>query len=285
MMSDNDGIDDALRSATQVAAGLVARAAELQARERETAARQHEHQLHIAGEDAARQMSRTQAEQQAAHARLALVHDPAWWQTASASDIAHSWTIASAARPSQDTATAIGVMRRELAARYSITPGSRTTADELERPIDASVTHHRRAERERSVAVSERTQARNLDNSADVEHGRAAEASKPSGHALDRPGPETDEGVNESDEAREKAADFDRRAADGYDSAEQREARARHYEASGNARAAEARRVADTAEGVSAIYATTGRTKSRRRRGRTPNLRGPRTPQRHDHGR
>ncbi len=284
-MSDNDGIDDALRSATQVAAGLVARAAELQARERETAARHHEHQLRVAGEDAARQMSRAQAEQQAARARLALVHDPAWWQTASASDIAHSWTIASASRPSQDTAAAIEVMRRELAARYSITPGTRTTADELQRAIEAVATYPQQATRERSVPVSERTQARNLDNSADVEHGRAAEASKPSGRAIDRPSAEVDAGLNESDEAREKAADFDRRAADGYDSAEQREARARHYDTSGNARAAEARRVADTAQGISAIYATTGRTKSRRRRRRTPNLRGPRTPQRHDRGR
>ncbi len=285
MMSDNDGIDDALRSATQVAAGLVARAAELQARERETAARQHEHQLRVAGEDAARLVSRAGAEQQAALARLALVHDPAWWQTASASDIAHSWTIASAASPSQDTAAAIGVMRRELAARYSITPGTRTTADELQRAIDASVTHHRRAERERSVAVSERTQARNRDNSAVVQHRRSAEASKPRARAIERPVLDVDEGVNGSDEARERATDFDRRAADGYDSAEQREARARHYEASGNARAAEARRVADTAQGVSAIYATTGRTKSRGRRGRAPNLRGPRTPQRHGRGR
>ncbi len=44
-MSDTDGIDDALRAATQVTAGIIARAAEIHAREQEAAAKTREHQI------------------------------------------------------------------------------------------------------------------------------------------------------------------------------------------------------------------------------------------------
>lgn len=281
-MTDNDGIDDALRSATQVAAGLVARAAELQARERETAARQQEHQFQVATADAARRAVRAGAEQQAALARLALVHDPAWWQSASASDIAHSWTIASSDTPSRDTAAAIGVMRRELAHRYNLAPDTRTTADELQRVVEAVSARQQQANREHSHAASERTQARNLNGSAGVEQGRAGQAELGRDRRTrTRASADSNVGINDSDEGRDLAG----RADQGYDSAEQRESRARHYEASGNARAAEARRVADTAQGVSAIYATTTSTKGRRRRGRRATTRGPRDAQRNDRGR
>lgn len=228
-MSDTDGIDDALRSATQVTAGIIARAAEIHAREQEAAAKTREHQIDTDTTNLAQHTDRAAAEQQTDLARLAVVHDPGWWQTAAPRDIAHSWQIATTSNPSRDTSAAIDVIQQQVAARYGITLTSQPAA-ELEQAIEQAAAEHQPAGRERSTA--------------DV----------PDGHE-DR----------------------------GYDSPEQREARTRRYKASGNPRAAEARRVADTAQAASAIYATTGTT--RRRRARRPNTQGPRSQQRTDRGR
>ena len=228
-MSDTDGIDDALRAATQVTAGIIARAAEIHAREQEAAARTRAHQIDTDTTHLAQHIDRAVAEQQTDLARLAVVHDPGWWQTATPRDIAHSWRLATTRNPSHDTSAAIDVIQRELAARYGVTLTSQPAA-ELEHAIEQRVAERHTAGRERSTA--------------DVPDGRE-----------DR----------------------------GYDSPEQREARIRRYQASGNPQAAEARRVADTAQGASAIYATTGTT--RRRRARRPNTQGPRSQQRTDRGR
>ena len=226
-MSDTDGIDDALRSATQVTAGIIARAAEIHAREQEAAAKTREHQIDTHTTHLAQHTDRAVAEQQTDLARLAVVHDPRWWQTATPRDIAHSWQLATTSNPSRGSDR--DVIQQQVAARYGITLTSQPAA-ELQQAIEQAAAERQTAGRERSTA--------------DVPDGRE-----------DR----------------------------GYDSPEQREARTRRYRASGNPQAAEARRVADTAQGASAIYATTGTT--RRRRARRPNTQGPRSQQRTDRGR
>lgn len=260
-MSENDGIDDALRAVSQVAAGIIARAAELQARRGETAARQRGHHVEIANAHTAQHAARVAAERQAAQVRLGLVHDPAWWHTASAGDIAQAWGIALAGDPGRVTGAAVDVITRQLDARYGITPATHATPGDLQRQIEQAAADRRRANREPSNTARQPVAAH-----AAGDLGR--------NHSLGAGGQDAgDAGPGREPHAVRR-----------YDSAGQREARARRYEASGNAQAAEARRVADTSQGASAIFATTGGTKSRRR-GRRPNTLGPRAPQRYDRGR
>ena len=134
-MSDTDGIDDALRAATQVTAGIIARAAEIHAREQEAAAKTREHQIDTDTTHLAQHTDRAVAEQQTDLARLAVVHDPGWWQTATPRDIAHSWQLATTSNPSRDTSAAIDVIQQQVAARYGITLTSQPAA-ELEHAIE-----------------------------------------------------------------------------------------------------------------------------------------------------
>ncbi len=150
-MSDTDGIDDALRAATQVTAGIIARAAEIHAREQEAAARTREHQIDTDTTNLAQHTDRAVAEQQTDLVRLAVVRDPGWWQTATPRDIAHSWQIATTSNPSRDTGAAIDVIQQQVAARYGINP-SNQPPEELHRAIEQAVAERQPAARERSTA-------------------------------------------------------------------------------------------------------------------------------------
>lgn len=282
-MSDNDGIDDALRGATQVAAGMIARAAEIRAREQEAGARQREHQLEVAGHQAEQHADRGTAELQAARARLQLVREPAWWHTATASDIAHSWTIANTL-PGDDAISAARTINREVAARYGVATADHPDPDGLQAAIEQAAADRQQAVRESGLAATERAQARGHDGAAKTARQDAAQARHASTQAVvDRDPDGANAHTVEAEDAEAGAVGLGRNAERSYDSAEQREARNRGYEACGNPRAAEARRIADSAEGVPAIYATSSRSRSRRR-ARRPAPPGPRTPRR-DRGR
>lgn len=261
-MSDNDGVDDALRSAAQVTAGLVARAAEIQARQAEQHQRSRQYLIEQATTQTTETTGRAMAEHQAALARLNLVNQPHWWDTASVDDVAHAWELAHAFQDHPDATTARETISKETATRWNVT---------INGDVEPAALHTalRRAEAARAQADHEQIRADELDTMGRAKHSESldqddladaailqAEDELDTGHAA-----EADQDEEVADAAQRSSIALELDSAHDYDSAEQREVRARQYDQCGDAKAAEARKLSDSAQATPPTHAIRASTK------------------------
>ena len=121
-MSDNDGIDDALRNAAQLTAGMLARLGEAQSRATQQHAIDQERAVTVASTQAEDRMRQATAQEQAAMARLRLVHDPNWWAAATIPQVGDTWQIADVYRGHADVDAAREVMTRQITTQWGVTP-------------------------------------------------------------------------------------------------------------------------------------------------------------------
>ena len=121
-MSDNDGIDDALRNAAQRTAGMLARLGEAQSRATQQHAIDREHAVTAASTRADQQARQAAAQEEVATTRLRLVHEPNWWASATIGQVGDTWQIADAYRGHHDANAAREIMTREITTRWGVTP-------------------------------------------------------------------------------------------------------------------------------------------------------------------
>lgn len=245
MMAENDGIDDELRAALQLAVTAAARLGEQVARAREQRSRDAQAR---SAQDAREDAARFGAERDAARASLAPVHRGDWWDAARTQDVVQAYQTARAwAEFDPEVARAEQRIVQELRDRYGLTaatdPGSVRTA------ID-------RAEVERAQSRGEQLEAASLMTAADAADRRAQEAAEQAELAAVT-GDQVTTAQNESDREYENANDAVTAGSAAYDSAERREALAEHLEGTvDNQAAVEARVRADTSQGKPATEAT-----------------------------
>lgn len=267
MMSDNDGIDDALRNAAQMTAGMLARLGEARSRAGQQRVIDQEHAVAAASAQAEQRTRQAAAQEQAAMARLRLVHDPTWWTAATARQVGDAWQISDAYRGRPDVDAVRAVMAGEIRTRWGINPevdsaAVRQLLEQAEQDRGQQRAELSEAERDRGTSDvvlkaadgQERAQDRSLHTEAVVGVGQAGEI----------------------EQARARADSLDRQSGDRYDSAEQRRARAEGYSRSGNQRATDARIVADEGNALPPTFATRTRTGRRRRPSRGPHQPRPR---------
>lgn len=273
-MSDNDGIDDALRNAAQLTAGMLARLGEAQSRATQQHAIDQEHAVTAASVQTEQQARKAAAQEQAALARLRLVHDPNWWATATIQQVADTWQIADAYRGNPDANAACEVMTREITTYWGITPKADAESAAVRRLLEQAE-HDRRQERvDDRRAEQERNGGRTMQDEADHPDRQAQGANNGA-----EPRTETVTGadeVAEVEQTRVRAEGPDQQSVDGYDSAEQRQTRAEGYAKSGDQRATQARILADEGNAWSPVYATRTRPGRRRRPSRGPHQPHPR---------
>lgn len=263
MMSDNDGIDDALRNAAQMTAGMLARLGEARSRAGQQRVIDQEHAVAAASAQAEQRTRQAAVQEQAAMARLRLVHDPNWWTAATVRQVGDTWQISDAYRGRPDVDAARAVMAGEIRTRWGINPEADANSATVRQLLEQAGQDRRQqraelseAERDRGTAHAvlkaaddqERAQDRSLHTEAVVGVGKAGEI----------------------EQARARADSLDRQSGDRYDSAEQRRARAEGYSRSGNQRATEARILADEGNALPPTFATRTRTGRRRRPSRGP---------------
>jgi hypothetical protein len=253
-MSDNDGIDDALRNAAQLAAGMLARLGEAQSRATQQHAIDQEHAVTAASTRAEHQISQAAAQEQAAMARLRLVHDPNWWAAATIRQVSDTWQIADAYRDRQDADAAREVMTREITSHWRVTLETDADSAAVRRLLEQAE-HDRQQERgEDQRAEHDRERARTIEDETNRE-GQHAQ------HVNDAAQPPSDmvAGTDEAfaiDQARARADSPDQQIDNQYDSAGQRQARAEGYAKSGDQRATQARLLADKGNALPPVYAT-----------------------------
>jgi len=273
MMSDNDGIDDALRNAAQLTAGMLARLGEAQSRATQQHAIDQERAVTAASTQAEDRMRQAAAQEQAAMARLRLVHDPSWWAAATIPQVGDTWKIADAYRGHPDVDAAREVMARGIATGWGVTPEPDLDAAAVRRLLEQAERGWQQERDEVRRAGRDRSRARTVEDKADHEDRHTQGAKDPT------PLSETEAGtdqVGEVEQARKRADSLDQEAEDGYDSAEQRQVRAEGYAGSGNQRATEARILADKGNAFPAVYATRARPSRGRRSSRGPHQPHPR---------
>lgn len=263
MMSDNDGIDDALRNAAQLTAGMIARLGEARSRATQQRAIDQEHAVTAASARIEQQTQQADAQEQAALARLRVVHDPNWWTAATARQVGDTWQITDDYRGHPDVDASREVMAREVTTGWGVTPEPGMDATAVRRLLEQAEHGWEQKRAEVRRAGSDRDRDQVVQDDADRD-GRTTE------HAEAVFG--VDEGT-EVEQSPERADSLDQPAENAWDSAEQRQARAEGYARSGNKSATEARVLADEANACQPTYATRARPSRRRRP-----TRGPRQP-------
>lgn len=216
---------------------------------------------------AEQQTQRVAAQEQAALARLRVVHDSSWWNAADIRQVGDTWQIVDAYRGRPDAVAVREVMAREVTSRWGVTPGVdadsaavRRLLEQAEQGWEQERAEVRRAMRDRNITLADEEGA-----ARDDRHAQQANDTRPT---------QPDEAASSDriglEQARVRADTLDRQAADGYDSAEQRRARAEGYAQSGHQHATEARILADESNALPAAYATRSRVGRRRRPSRGP---------------
>ena len=278
-MSDNDGIDDALRNAAQLTAGMLARLGEAQSRATQQHAIDQEHAVTAASTRAEQQARQAAAQEEVAMARFRLVHDPNWWASATIGQVGDTWQIADAYRGRQDTDAAREVMAREITTHWGVTPEADADSVVVRRLLEQAE-HDRHQERGEDQRAE---RARTIEDET-IREGQHAQ------HVNDtaKPPSEMVAGTDEASEigqARARADSLDQQTESQYDSAEQRQARAEGYAKSGNQRATQARILADEGNALPPVHATRLRSSRRRSPNRGPHQPRPRYRIIGDHGR
>ncbi|BEH02738.1 hypothetical protein brsh051_20190 [Brooklawnia propionicigenes] len=267
-MSDNDGIDDALRNAAQLTGGMLARLGEAQSRASQQHAIDQEHAVTAASARAEHQISQAAAQEQAAMARLRLVHDPNWWAAATVRQVSDTWQIADAYRGRQDADAAREIMTREITTHWGVTPQADADAAVVRRLLEQTEQDRQQERAEDHRAEHDRRRGRAIEDEADDQDRQAQRANRPA-ELRSETVTGTDE-VVEAKQTRIRAEGLDQQSADGYDSAEQRDARAEGYARSGDQRATQARILADEGNALPPEYATRTRPGRRRRSSHGP---------------
>ncbi len=268
MMSDNDGIDDALRNAAQLTAGMLARLGEAQSRATQQHAIDQERAVTATSTQAEHQVRQVAAQEQAAMARLRLVHDPSWWTAATIGQVGDTWQIADAYRGHHDANAAREIMTREITTRWGVTPAVDADSAAVRRLLEQAERGWQQERDEVRRARRDHTKAQVVEDEADRDDRQAQQA-----RYATPPQSETAAGtdeVGEVEHARARADSLNQQSEDRYDSAEQRKARAEGYARSGNQRATETRILADEGNALPAVYATRARPSRRRRPSRGP---------------
>lgn len=236
-MAENDGIDDEIRAALQVALTVAARLGEQAARAREQRSREAQsNSTQHAREDEAR----LTAERDAARASLAPVHRPDWWDAAQTDDVAKAYETARAwAGVDPEAARAQERIVAELRDRFGVEAGEGPVREAMDQ-----------AEQERSKGRGDEREAAALMLAADQSDRLAKDAADRAELAAAAGGPE--EGPAIESERSLEAAHAERAetsAVTAYDSADRREQLAHHLEATvDNKTAIEARMRADTSQ-------------------------------------
>ena len=262
-MSDNDGIDDALRNAAQLTAGMLARLGEAQSRATQQHATDQEHAVTATSTQADQQARQAAAQEQAAMARLRLVRDPNWWAAATIRQVGDTWQIADAYRGHPDADSAREVMAREITTHWGLTPGLDANAPVV-RLLLEQAEHDRQQERaEDHRTEQDHNRGRTIKDEADHQDRHAQQAND-AAELRTETAAGTDE-VAEVEQMQSRAEGIDQQSVDGYDSVEQRRARAEGYAKSGNQRASQARILTDEGNALPPVYATLTRPGRRRR--------------------
>lgn len=252
MADETDGVgetfDDSLRIALTIASQFAERTTRLReqfARQREASAQQEYRELH----------ARFESERGAARASLAPVHQPEWWDTAKAEDIAAAHETASVWREHDDVARDVGdTIRRQVQDRYGVD----VDAPNADPAVVASVL--RDAERDRADARAERkrsgeelTATQLLFATADRRERDARDAAE-RGWAVTDVGaatigdvqePATSDGREEIIEAASDAGAVRTRGELAYDSSERRQRFAASLEGKADQKTIDARILAD----------------------------------------
>lgn len=267
-MSDNDGIDDALRNAAQLTAGMLARLGETQSRAAQQHAVEQERAIRAASTQDEQQIRQAAGQEQAALARLQLVHDPNWWAAATITQVGDTWQIADAYRGHQDADAAREVMTREITNHWGVALEAQADLVRVRRLLEQAEhdRHHVRAESRH--ADDDRGNARVVGDERKREDENSQQVN---GAAELRSATLTGADEDSEIEQRHVRADgLGRQYQDAHDSAEQRQARVEGYARSGNPRASESRILADEGNALPPTYATRTRSGRRRRPSRGP---------------
>lgn len=267
-MSDNDGIDDALRNAAQLTAGMLARLGEAQSRATQQHAIDQEHAVTAASTRAEYEISQAAAQEQVAMARLQLVHDPNWWAAATTTQVGNTWQIADAYRGRQDADAAREVMTREITTRWGVTPEADTDSAAVLGLLEQTEHDRKQESVEELRAEQDRNRGRAIEDEAGHQDRHAQRANSPA--ELRSETVTGTDGVVEVEQAQAREEGLDQHSADGYDSAEQRQTRAEGYSKSGDQHATQARILADEVNALPPVYATRTRPGRRRRPARGP---------------
>lgn len=270
-MSDNDGIDDALRNAAQLTGGMLARLGEAQSRASQQHAIDQEHAVTAASARAEHQISQAAAQEQAAMARLRLVHDPNWWAAATVRQVSDTWQIADAYRGRQDADAAREIMTREITTHWGVTPQADADAAVVRRLLEQTEQDRQQERAEDHRAEHDRRRGRAIEDEADDQDRQAQRA-----NSTAEPRSETVIGTDGVVEVEQAQARVWEESSDGYDSVEQRQERAEGYARSGDQRATQARILADEGNALPPVYATRTRPGRRRRPSRGPHQPRPR---------
>lgn len=165
-------------------------------------------------------------------------------------------------------------MTREITTHWRVTPEAHAVSGAVCRLLEQAE-HDRQQERvEELRAGQDRNQGRTVEDEADGEFRHAQQANngaEPRSEKADG----ADE-IGEGEQERVRADSFDLQSVNGYDSAEQRQARAECYARSGDQRATQARILADEGNAWSPVYATRSLPSRRRRPSRGPHQPHPR---------
>ena len=265
MMSDNDGIDDALRNAAQLTAGMLARLGEAQSRSTQQHAFDQERVVTVASTQAEDRIRQAAAQEQAAMARLKVAHDSSWWAAATIPQVGDTWQITDAYRGHPDAEAVRQIMTRQITTGWGVTPQADADAAAVRRLLEQAEHGWQQERDEVRRARRDHTKAQVVEDEADRDDRQAQQVNDAT-----PPQSETAAGTDEVEHARARADNLNQQSEDRYDSAEQRKARAEGYARSGNQRATEARILADEGNALPAVYATRARPSRRRRPSRGP---------------
>lgn len=283
-MSDaDDGMNEVIDGQLRLAVAVAAQVGQILAQQRQ----ERLERMRDAQQDQARELSRRfEAERLTAHAELAAVHEPAWWDQANADQIGRAYEVARAWAPHDPNADRTeALMRAEIQRRYGVDVLA-AGAD----PAAVRETVRAKLDRPTGTETAQTAEAAQLMAAADAEE-RAAQRERDGGHLLDRDAEaehkkadEAEAAVQSTDdpEEREKAqqeaeTSHDRGQQDAgdaevrYDSAERREASAAELERKGVDRElVDTKTRADVSQGKPATDAVKDPTKSRPKARKTP---------------
>lgn len=259
MMAENDGVDEEIRAALQVAVTVAARMGEQASRAREQRSREAQAN---STQHARQDEARLTAERDAARASLAPVHHSEWWDAAQTHDIAKAYETARAwADVDPEAARAQERIVTELRDRFGVDAGEGTVRDALGR-----------AEQERTKGREDEQEAAALMLAADQSDHLAEDAADRAELTTATGAPEASASA-EPEQSREEvlAEGAETAGATAYDSTDRREKLAHHLEATVDNKAAiEARLRADTSQarppGDATAHTATKSPKARRTR-------------------
>ncbi|MCH8614405.1 hypothetical protein [Arsenicicoccus dermatophilus] len=253
---DDDGMDEALGTVTQVAMTVAARVGERRARDMERRARLAQASSE---QEAAETAQRSRAEQAAARAALAPVHQDGWWEGATVREITKAYETAKAWRDVDPAAVrAEERITEQVRRRYGVDVAEDSDPAAVAEAIEHKERARARADDDRSDATEKTGKAVGLVADADVLDRRVREETDRMHQALAR-GRLQEAGRHgaQADHAQDQAQGKRDQAGHLYDSAERRQATAKSLDHVENRTAVQARMTADVAQARPATDAVT----------------------------